>query len=105
MASSESSAAWPWFAAATNALYEIDKAAQAVVDRVSDAQAAAGPGPIGAVCFDDEGLQPLDVPRQVFMKHQLLRSFLSMLSSAPLPVLSIVMPALYLSGQPCGHLQ
>lgn len=56
--------------AATNLLYEIDKAAQAVVDRVSDAQAAAGAGPVGEVAFEGaEGMRPLLVPRQVGAKR------------------------------------
>lgn len=43
---------------ATNLLHEIDKAAQSVLDRVSEAQAAAGGGAPGAVSFDD-GIPPL----------------------------------------------
>lgn len=53
--------------AATNLLHDIDRAALAVVERVTAAQAAAGPGPLGQLAFEgeDQAVQPLLVPREV----------------------------------------
>lgn len=60
----------PAFPAATNLQYEIDRALQQVLDRVGEAQAAAGSGAPGVVAFDGCGgggnpLPPLDIYRPV----------------------------------------
>lgn len=51
--------------AATNLLYEIDKATQSVIDQISEAQVAAGGGPAGTVPFTEEGIKPMLISRQV----------------------------------------
>ncbi|GAB4817560.1 hypothetical protein N2152v2_004606 [Parachlorella kessleri] len=52
-------------AAATNTLFEVDRATQAIVDQLAAAQAAAGVAPVGVAAFDEEGLQPLQLQRPV----------------------------------------
>ena len=52
--------------AATNLQYEIDRAAQEVVERLWEAQAAAGSGAAGRVELGD-GQQPLELQRPVML--------------------------------------